>query len=69
MPKFTAYVDPLEKKLHSDLFKENLMTSTQMISQWKRESGSEGEKKAFDHTEKELGAFKIPVRRGLGLKV
>ena len=63
MPKFTAYVDPLEKKLHSDLLKENLMTSTQTISQWRRESGSEGEKKAFDHIEKELRALKLSVQR------
>jgi hypothetical protein len=63
MPKFTAYVDPLEKKLHSDLLKENLMTSTQTISQWKRESGSEGEKRAFDHIEKELRALKLSVQR------
>jgi hypothetical protein len=62
MPKFTAYVDALEKKLHSDLSKENLMIHTRSIGQWERESGSEGEKKSFDYIEKELRALKLSVQ-------
>jgi len=63
MPKFTAYVDPLEKKIYSDLSKENLMIHTRAIGQWERESGSEGEKRTFDYIEKELRSFKLPVKR------
>jgi hypothetical protein len=63
MPKFTAYVDPSENKVHSDLSIENLMAHTRTISQWSRESGSEGEKRAFDYLEKELRSLKLSVHR------
>jgi hypothetical protein len=63
MPRFTAYVDPLERRLHSDLSIGNLMTHTQMISGWKRESGSEGEKRAFDYIEKTLKPLHLQVYR------
>jgi len=63
MPRFTAYVDPLEKKLHSDLSIGNLMVHAQRISEWKRESGSEGEKRAFDYIEKALKPLHLQVYR------
>jgi hypothetical protein len=63
MPKFTTYVDPLENKVHADLSIENLMAHTRTISRWSRESGSEGEKRAFDYLEKELKSLKLSVHR------
>jgi hypothetical protein len=63
MPKFTNYVDPSENKVHSDLSIQNLMAHTRTISRWSRESGSEGEKRAFDYIEKELRSLRLSVRR------
>jgi hypothetical protein len=63
MPKFTTYVDALENKVHADLSRENLMAHTRAISQWPRESGSEGEKRAFDYLEKGLKSLKLSVHR------
>jgi len=39
------------------------MNHIQMICQWSRESGSEGEKRAFDSIEKELKSLKLSVYR------
>lgn len=63
MPKFTGYIDPLEKVLHSELSKENLMAHTRTIAQWERESGSEGERRAFEYIEKGLKSLKLSVYR------
>jgi hypothetical protein len=63
MPKFTAYVDPLEGRVLSELSLKNLMAYAEAICQWERESGSSGEKKAFDFIEKELRSLRLAVYR------
>lgn len=63
MIKFITYTDPLEKKLNSFISVNNIMKHLRIIAQWERESGTEGEKKAFDYIEKELRSLKISTKR------
>jgi hypothetical protein len=63
MPDFSGFVDPLEKKVHDALSTESLMAHTRAIARWERESGSEGERKAFDYIEKQVRSLRLAVDR------